>query len=264
MPKKPKIEPTFETFDPKEYLSQYYSKIDSENHGLMEFLVRAYKELPENCKFLEFGGGPTIYPLINVAPYVSKIHFADYLPENLKEVRLWKQNSSCGFDWTRFFMKALQLEGTKKVTSGMIRKREVMVRKKIEKFLFCNAFDKDPLGPKYRRYYDVVNTNFVTESITASKKIWKELVGNVCSLLKEDGTLIMTAIKEAMYYHVGKKVFPAVSVTEEDIIEVLTDLGFNEASIVVSAIPAEVMNEELIGYTGYKGLVFVRAKKSSI
>ena len=53
----------------------------------------------------------------------------------------------------------------------------------------------------------------------------------------------------------------AVSVTESDLINVLTNLGFQETSFVLHSIPAEVMDEEPKGYTGYKGLIFLRAKK---
>lgn len=262
-PRQVVIEETFEKFEPRHYLKTYYSKIGSENLSLLEFFSKAYQGIKEGSVMLEFGGGPTIYPLITAASKVKTIHFADYLDKNLNEVKLWKDGSLEAFSWQKFFKKALHLEGNKKVSAKQILLRKNLVRKKITKFLYCDAFKKDPLGKKYRHYYDVINTNFVTESITDKKEVWENLIVNICSMLKEDGILIMTAIKDAGYYHVGRRAFPSVRIIEEDIIQVLTKLGFKETSFLLSSVPAEVQEEEIKGYTGYKGLIFLKAEKVS-
>lgn len=254
------IEPTFENFHPKHYLDTYYSKIGSENEALLDFFAKSFQDIKENSLMLEFGGGPTIYQLISAAPKVRAIHFADHLNKNLNEVKLWKENAVKAFKWKKFFKKALFLEGNKKVSKKMISLREKIVRKKITKFLYCDAFNSDPLGKKYRNQYDIVCVNFVAESITSSREIWKTVISNICSLLKKDGTLIMTAIKEADYYHVGKRTFPATRITEEDILNVLTDLVFEETSFFSYSVPAEI-EEEFVGYTGYKGIIFLKARK---
>lgn len=255
------IEPDFTSFDPKDYLKDYYSKIGSENHGLLEFLVKAYRDVDGDSVMLEFGGGPTVYPLIPAAPKVREIHFADYLEENLEEVRMWKEESTAAFEWRRFFRKTLSLEGTKRVSKRQIKGREDLVREKLTKFLKCDAFKTHPLGVSHHHRYDIVNVNFVAESITSSKKVWTKIIYNICSLLKRNGILIMSAIKEAENYRVGKKLFPAVGISEEDLIEVLTPLGFEETSFMLSSIPAEVTNEELKGYSGYKGIIFLKARR---
>lgn len=255
------IEPDFTSFDPKDYLKDYYSKIGSENHGLLEFLVKAYRDIEENSVMLEFGGGPTIYPLIPAAPKVREIHFADYLEGNLEEVRMWKEESTAAFEWRRFFRKTLSLEGLKRVGKMQVKRRKDLVREKLTKLLKCDAFQTHPLGISYYHHYDIVNVNFVAESITSSKEVWKKIIRNICSLLKRNGVLVMSAIKEAEHYRVGKKLFPAVGISEEDLIEVLAPLGFEETSFVLSSIPAEVTNEELKGYSGYKGIIFLKARR---
>lgn len=255
-------ESTFETFDPKEYLHNYYSRIGSENSGLMEFFVKAYNDIENKNIMLEFGGGPTIYPLITAALKVKNIHFSDYLDQNLNEVRTWLSGSQDAFSWRKFFKKAMRFEGHKRITEKMIAEREQLLKNKMTEILKCNAFRKNPLGKKYNGYYDVINANFVTESITSSKKTWERLVGNLCSLLKDDGVLIMTAIKDAKYYHIGNRKFPATKITEADLIEVLSKLGFKETSFILYSIPAEVQDEELKGYTGYKGIIFLKASRS--
>lgn len=251
----------FSTFDPREYLQEYYSKIGSENQGLLEFFIHAYDDIKPNSIMLEFGGGPTVYPLITAATKVKEIHFSDYLDSNLNEVRCWKSASPGAFDWTNFFKKALFLEGKKNLSKKEVQKREKLVRQKIAKFMHCDAFKRYPINPKLKDYYDVINTNFVTESITSSIKDWENIFANVCSMLKEGGWLIMTALKEAQYYRIGDKMFPAVNINEEDFIRVLTKLGFQETNFILSSIPAEITNEDLQGYVGYKGMIFLKAKK---
>lgn len=180
----------------------------------------------------------------------------------MDEVKLWKDGSAEAISWQKFFKKALHLEGNKKVSAKQIISRKNLVRRKITKFLHCDAFKKDPLGKEYRNYYDIINTNFVTESITNKKEVWETLIANICSMLKKNGILIMTAIKDAKYYHVGKRAFPSTRITEEDIIKVLIKLGFKETSFLLYSVPAEVQEEEIKGYTGYKGLIFLKAERS--
>jgi len=254
------IEPTFDNFDPHHYLKTYYSKVGSENEALLDFFAKCFKDLKKTSVMLEFGGGPTIYQIISAAPKVRSIHFADHLERNLNEVKLWKENSPNAFNWNKFIKKALYLEGNKRVSKKKITFRGKMVRKKITKFLYCDAFKRDPIDKKYRNYYDIVSINFVAESITNNKEMWETIISNVCSLLKKNGILIMTAIKNADYYHVGKKAFPATSITEEDILNVLTKLEFEETSFFSYSVPAEI-SEELVGYTGYKGIIFIKAEK---
>lgn len=254
------IEKTFETFEPKHYLKTYYSAIGSENYGLLDFFSKAFQDIKKDSVMLEFGGGPTVYQLISAAPKVKTIHFADYLDKNLDEVRLWKSNVKGAFNWDKFIKKALLLEGNKTVTKKQVISRKELARKKITRLLHCDAFKTDPMGQKYRNYYDIVNINFVTESITDKKEIWEKLVMNVCSMLKKGGIFIMTAIKEAEYYHVGKRKFPAANITEDDIIELLTKLKFEETNFILDSISAEI-EEGVIGYTGYKGIIFLKAKK---
>ena len=49
---------------------------------------------------LEFGGGPTIYPLISAAKYVDNITFAEYAETNRNEIELWRDRKdgrkNCG------------------------------------------------------------------------------------------------------------------------------------------------------------------------
>jgi hypothetical protein len=76
-------------FDPSAYLQEYYSDIGFENFALLRFLAETFPSIPKGGRMLEFGGGPTIYPLISAVTRVDEIHFADFLQVNLDEVGRW-------------------------------------------------------------------------------------------------------------------------------------------------------------------------------
>ncbi|MBI4225694.1 hypothetical protein HY612_01130 [Candidatus Roizmanbacteria bacterium] len=256
---KPQIDTEFKTFNPRDYLNEYYTHIGNENLNLLKFFVKAYKHISKNSLMLEFSGGPTIYPLISAAPLVSKIHFADYLDKNLNEIKLWKKNSPEAFNWKPFIIQALQIEGRKKIKDEDIIRRENLIREKLTRFFYCDAHKIDPLGKKYRNYYHLVNVNFVTDSITSSKKTWKQLITNICSLVRKGGILAMSALKNATYWRAGNNFFPAVDINEKDIKKILNRLGFKILNL--NSIKAEVVDEKSPDYEGYKGMMFVIAKK---
>ncbi|MBI2011741.1 hypothetical protein HYS91_03155, partial [Candidatus Daviesbacteria bacterium] len=154
---------------------------------------------------LEFSGGPTIYQLITASGKVKEIHFSDYLKNNLKEVKKWVKGHNERFNWQTFFENALALEGIENINEELTIREEIL-KKKIKKFLSCDAFQEDPIHPKYRGYYDVISSNFVSESITNSKKAWKNIMKNITSMLKEGGILVITFLKDAEYYKIGDKV----------------------------------------------------------
>ncbi|MDO8638113.1 MAG: guanitoxin biosynthesis pre-guanitoxin forming N-methyltransferase GntF [Candidatus Daviesbacteria bacterium] len=247
---------TFSEFDTKAYLNEYYSNIGPENHGLLKFFVEAYKEIPDNSLILELGGGPTIYQLITASRKSRSIHFTDYLERNIQEVSMWRRCAEGAFDWSPFVKEALILEGLDNVTHNDIDARGKMMKRKINKFSLCDAFEKDPLGSKYRNHYDLISTNFVVDSITTSKEVWEQLMKNVCSMLRRDGSLILTSLKEAEYYLIGDKKLPAVYLTECDLISALKNLGFQD--LFFRSVPAERSHKDK-NYQGYNGMCFVRA-----
>jgi hypothetical protein len=251
----------FQAFDPVKYIQEYYSKVGDENRELLSFFAQAYQDISEKSTMLEFSGGPGLYSLIAAAKKVKEIHFSDFLEKNIQAVKAWKKTPNDFPVWQDFFHEALLLEGETNIDEGKIKLREGILRNKLSSFLRCDAFERDPLGREYRGYYDVVAANFVAESITTSIKVWEEVVGNICSTLKDGGTLIMTSIQEAKYYCINEKYFPAVSVREADLIRVLIKLGFHQDNISIWSIPAEMIDETDERYKGYQGIIFLRAKK---
>lgn len=252
------IENSFNTFNPKDYLNEYYSKIGSENDNLLKFFANSYRNVDKNSLLLEFSGGPTIYSLISAADKVREIHFCDYLESNLNEIRLWKLAAKDAFDWSPFFKRALQIEGLQNPQKKDIKRRQELLKIKLKKIFQNDVFKAPTFREKDK--YNIVSVNFVPESITSSKKEWENLVKNICLILKRNGTVIVSALKDATYYRVGGKFFPAVSITENDLKKVLGKLGFE--IIDLYCVPAEVLDIKSPDYEGYQGFIFVKAKKN--
>ena len=250
-------------FLPGEYLKEYYSHVGKENESLMQLYVKVgllVKELGKEVTCLEFGGGPTIYQLITLSKYVKEIHFADYLKINLETVKKWQKKGEGCFDWTPFFRCALRLEGELNISDSMIAEREELLRKKITRYLHCDAFEENPLGSEFENKYRLVCTNFVPESITDSKQQWKKALKNIVSLLDMGGVVAMSALKGASYWRISGHTFPAVDVREGDVEENFKSLGLKD--VYIKSIDAEVLDEESQGYEGYKGLIFAYGVKS--
>ena len=251
---KEKIEENFDSFDPKEYLREYYSMIDFENDRLLEFFYSCYQDMKPQATLLEFGIGPTLYSLITAATKVNTIHVCDRLTANLHETQLWQKDAPAAFNWEPFIRRVLEIEGIHMVTQEDIQKRATLLRRKLAHFYFCDAFSQPPLPRNPGAKYDIVQVNFVPESITSSLDKWETALCNIISLLKPSSTFILTTLKNAAYYHLHLKRFPAISIDETLLISTLIKYGFKKSDITMESISAN------LPYRGYDGMIFVKAQ----
>ena len=225
-------------FDPREYLDEYYKDLGAENVALLRFFVDACRGLPRDTVLLDFGGGPTIYPLIAASKAVREIHFSDYLDANLEEVRRWLRGDEAAFDWRPFIQKTLEFEsGRAHCSASHVERRADEIRRRVTRLLRCDASRTPPI--EGCGGYDVVVSNFCAESATPDRAIWQAYMHNIGSLVRPGGTLIVSALKGATCYSVGSRSFPAVDISEDDIAEVLADSGFSEKRIAVRSAPAD-------------------------
>lgn len=241
-------------FNAQAYLEEYYSDIGSENLAILHFLVRTLREVSPESILLDFGGGPTIYSLIAGAHHAREIHFCDYLESNLEQVRRWLDKDPQAFDWTEFIKTTLVLEGTDYSKQG-IDLREEQIRQRVTQVIRCDANLFKPI-PTLVSGYDVLVTNFCAESATDSVDQWQRFIRNITSLIRPGGRLIMSSLKGASSYGVGKEVFPAVYIVEGDLIEILIGMGFDCDSIRIESVTADRPSRH------YQGLMFVTALKS--
>ncbi len=75
----------------RRYLDTYYRDVTEDENLVAQLLAEHCLQLArrDSCA-LEIGCGPTIHHALTLAPYVSSIDLADYLPENIEEIRSGK------------------------------------------------------------------------------------------------------------------------------------------------------------------------------
>ncbi len=247
------ITKNWKDFNPRDYLHEYYADVGPENFALLQFAVKAFRAIPSGGLMLDFGGGPTIFPLIAAANRVREIHFCDYLDANLKEVRRWLNNEPSAFDWREFIRVTLSLESPGNCTGQAVFQRETSIRQRVTRTFTCDANHPQPIAEP--RAYDILVSSFCAESATDNLAQWRRFFRNIISLLKPSGYLILSALKGATCYSVGEKLFPAVSIRENDLTQTLIEEGFDPQSIVLESIPADRP------WRRYEGLMVAMAKK---
>ncbi len=243
-------------FDPSAYLDDYYGDIGPENLALLRFLADTYRNIPKGGVLLDFGGGPTIYPLISAVTRVDEIHFSDYLDTNLEEVRRWIAAEPTAFDWDAFIRKALELETAAPCTDAEVARRASEIRERVTRLIRCDASCTPPIEHSHQPY-DVLLTNFCAESATSDRRQWQTYMANILSMLKPGGWLVISALTGATRYSVGGRYFPAVDISEGELIDLLEENGFSRTGIELRCVSADRPTRD------YKGLMLAVAQKSS-
>jgi len=247
---------SFEAFDPKGYLAEYYMRVDGENERLLAFHARAHEIVTADGVMLEFGGGPTLYQLISASSRAREIHFAEYSPANLREIQAWLDSDADAFDWQAFIEAVLHLEG-KEANREAVAAREELMRRRITTLLPADAFAAHPLG--HPADYDAVAANFVMEGITNELETWRKVFANVTNLVRPRGYFITTIVTDAAYWKSGNQVFPAVSLNDEDLCAELVEFGFKIMHL--ETLEADVIDPQSPDYEGYSGMAMVVAQR---
>lgn len=239
-------------FNPRDYLQEYYSEVSLENLALLEFAVKAFQKIPQSGVLLDFGGGPAIYALITAVNSAKEIHFCDYLDSNLNEIRQWLDDHHSAFSWQEFVKVVLELENQISPTAEAIYHRKQLIRQRVTRVFNCDLNNLPPIDAPIA--YDILISNFCAEGAAQDKTQWRTFFHRIVSLLKPNGFILLSAIKGATHYAVGKKLFSAVNLSEEDVIQALIEEGFNSQTIVLENIPADSSSH-------YEGLILVLAQK---
>lgn len=238
-------------FDPRSYLTEYYSEVGSENAFLLEFYHDAFSALPDGVSILEVGGGPTIYQLLSASRRSTEIVFTDFLPGNLQQVAQWLAQDQGSFSWERFAEKVAQLEGGRHASASIV---ETRTRAAISRLTRCNALSTPLLGSSSKRSFDVVSSNFCLECLRCDEKTFLFALENVSSWVSQNGVLMLTLLKNSRGYQVADRIFPAFPLDSCYMRKALEKLGYSISE------HREVTAEQGQGYEGLIALCARRAR----
>lgn len=249
---------SFETgWQPDSYLARYYSRVENDERATLQFLVRAAARLPETPLLLEFGCGPTVHHLFPFATRCREIHVADYLPANLQRVRRWIAAGPEAHDWAPFAEYTLRAELGRSPVATEVGVREQQLRRRIRRFLLADARRSRPiLDREAPSTYPTVLSCFCPDSITDVFDEWRRCMLNIASLVAPDGWLVLAALRATDVYHVGNDRFPSAAITEDDVIDVLSDAGFAKAAMTIEVARAEDQN----GY-GFSEIILATCRR---
>jgi hypothetical protein len=241
------------------YLATYYRQPPTtDERAVLSFLTKEYPRITSQPCAIEIGCGPTVHHVLPIAPYVSEIHMADYLPDNLEQVRLWRDNAHSAHAWRHYTSMILRLEG-KNVTHAEVARRETETRRKITRLLHCDLKSERPLSAP--RQYQAVGCFYVVENIGIAKDEWVRMMRRIAELTAPGGLLFLSALRETNYYVVRSPDgtlhrFPSACLTERDFQELLPTLGFNERHTVIESMRLTGQEDE-----GVTGVILVAALK---
>ncbi len=243
-------------WSPKEYLSEYYAEMMSDEICALEFLVESMRSLAPVSAALDFGSGPTVHHLFALVPKAEEIHTAEYLPANRTEIENWVQGHESAHDWSAFACETLRIEGTANPLPAAVEAREAETRRRLRSIMAGDAGDPDPLGVEKREYYSLVTTHYCAEGATNDKETWRRYMRNIASLVRPGGTLILSACGAADFYCVGNRRFPCAGVTAQDVISSLSTNGFHNLDLRVRSVPDHSTQ-------GYSSVIFACATKQA-
>ncbi len=245
------------------YLETYYQKIDSDELGIAKFLVREYSKINGAASMLEIGCGPTIHHILPAAPYVEHIDMADYLIDNLDQIKLWSKqtDNNQGHNWKSFTKHILELEGIRPSMSDILS-RERLLKTKIRNVTDCNVLDENPLGRAM--LYPAVGFFYCAEEVTTSKNIWKEIMANVANLVTPGGYFFIAALKETDHYIIfsdngREEKLPTAFLRVEDFSNLLPQLGFDLNNTIIETCETPDQIEH-----GINGVILISAQKQKL
>jgi hypothetical protein len=243
----------------RDYLSTYYCQPPThDEQAVLSFLIRHYPKIESLPCAIEIGCGPTVHHVLPLAPYVSEIHMADYLADNLEQVRLWRDNAEDAHSWHEYTSLTLVQEGGP-ASPVDVRRREDDTRNKISRLIQCDLKRDSPLGSRHQ--YAAVGCFYCAENIGVTKDEWRRVMHRVAELTAPRGYLFMSALCETDFYVVKAadgtlNRLPSAFLTERDFRELLPAVGFDPQHTVIESQGLTGQEQE-----GVNGVILVAARK---
>jgi len=234
----------------KDYYATYYSEVVlPDEQVVLAYQLEALKRIEHKFgRGLEYGCGPTLHRAIAASRYTFRLDMADWLTDNLTQVRQWLDSDAGNKDWNRFTHYILACEGREQIDARRIERREEHTRKVIRNLYVSDARWRHPLGVDRQSFYDLLVSGFCLDAVSSDRRVWQRCMRNVLSMLHAGGLLILHSLHRCKAYKVGNRMFPGANVSEDDLVGSLLDNGFSRDSIDVQVIPCP--DNAVYGYAG--------------
>lgn len=244
-------------FDPYEYVWRNYGReILPEDAAI---ITKVQKRLAERGvrpgsleRVADVGAGPNFYPAMLVAPFVTEdaaIEMIEFSASNRAYTERTKNDQHAESHhnvWDKF--QDLMVENGGKLYEGVVDRARSKVGVKAG-----SIFDLE------KGVYDYISSYFCAESITESKKEFREAIQSMGSALKENGILVVAHMMGTEDgYHAGEDThFPEMNLTIDELEEAYRDAELDfEVFTVGDDVPLDKKAR-----AGYAGMAVVIAHK---
>ncbi|KAL5479935.1 hypothetical protein EMCRGX_G023538 [Ephydatia muelleri] len=182
-------EQRYDNFDADTYLTQFFGEIES-FHNLPAYVELFSRFQDASITMLDFGGGPSVVPLIASAPKVTRYIHADLARNNRTAVERWWRSEPGAFDWRENIRSYLKLEG-KRGSDEEVATREARMRNVLASVVRCNVKEERVVPPGYEGPYDVVSCLNCLDCVCKSTEELGDCIKNKMSPLVKNGGYFM-------------------------------------------------------------------------
>jgi len=210
-------------FRPLDYLLEYHSNWDAEDDFSSKFIHESFQIIGPQESMIDVGGGPTIYQLISARNKVKTIMCAEYLESNRQAVDKWRRSEPDAFNWDTYFRHYQKLESDI-APEATIEEMKANLRSKITEFVLCDLNDIKTIPDPTRRF-DIVSSHYCIEAICQNDDDLVSKMSKLINLMRPNGYLIMSSLKDAKCYQVGDFNFYAYPINQDRSLEVIEQLG---------------------------------------
>lgn len=186
---------------------------------------------------LEYGCGPTVHRAIAASNYVFRIDMADRVAGNLAQIAAWLKGGPDNTVWNHFTDYVLGCESKRRIDAHQVMRREEHTRKVIRDLYVSDARWANPLGAARRGFYDLIVSGFCIDAVSQDKRVWRECMRNVLSMLSDGGLLILHALRRCTAYSVGERLYPNADLTKDDLYRALLANDLVKGTLDVEVIP---------------------------
>ncbi|CAH1265134.1 INMT [Branchiostoma lanceolatum] len=221
-------------FQPRDYLNTYFSGFQGkdEKDDFGHWMMKGHHEIFQpgqltGQRLLDIGTGPNIMSLLSASKYFPEITCSDYLQSCREELQQWLHDDPGAFDWSPHLQYTSALEGDSTTPEDIASR----LRSAVKAVLPCDVFQPNPLAPLSLEPFDVVVSSLCLDSACKTREEYCACLGNMASLVKSGGGLILIGTLDCTIYTVGKELFYNVTVEDDFLRDSLTKFGLANIEI---------------------------------
>lgn len=233
-------------FDPEAYFQHYYGEPHVDDERVVRHAcaaLAAAEPVGSGLETIDVGTGPNLFPLFCALPRAASITAWEYSSSNIDWLKAELAANSIRSQWQHFWKVTAEAYGPGyDLPANPVAelRRKVQIRQ----------------GSVYElpeRRWDAATMFFCAKSITEKHSEFKAACVRFAKCVRPGGTLAAAFLAGSSGYPAGERRFPALSLSEADIIEVFAPIAAGTSTVRIGIVEQEIR-------AGYSGMVFLTAK----